>query len=264
MLATTDAIVLRSRKHSDTSKIVTLYTRDHGKLDVIAKGARDIRSKFGGAIETFAETRAVFYKKEKREAGLYLLSKAELLHSNAKLIASLEHMEAATSVIELVNRSMHDEEENSALYELVRRVLSAMDAESEPLVLNALLVFFYLQFAEQLGFRVRVEAISATAHVRSRTIFRVRSGEIIRVVLSDEPDNNRFDEVLLDGIPTLEGSHRALLALSGASLDRARALKISEHTMTNLKEIFRAFFIEHIPGVSKNTMRSAGVFGRMG
>ena len=86
MLVTTEAIVLRSRKHGETSKIVTLYSREYGKVDVIAKGARDIKSKFGGALEAFAESRIVFYKKDKPEAALYLLSKAEPIRSNSKLL----------------------------------------------------------------------------------------------------------------------------------------------------------------------------------
>ncbi|MBI5464877.1 MAG: recombination protein O N-terminal domain-containing protein, partial [Ignavibacteriales bacterium] len=40
MIVKTDAVVIKSMKYSDTSKIVALYTKEFGKLSVIAKGAR--------------------------------------------------------------------------------------------------------------------------------------------------------------------------------------------------------------------------------
>ena len=77
MLVTTEAIVLRSRKQGDTSKIVSLYTRDYGFVDVIAKGAREMKSKFGSALEPFTLSKVTFYKKEGRD--LYLLANAEVI-----------------------------------------------------------------------------------------------------------------------------------------------------------------------------------------
>ena len=61
MIVKTEAIVLRGRKQGDTSKLATLYTRDFGKIDVIAKGAREQKSKFGGALEMFARSTVVLY-----------------------------------------------------------------------------------------------------------------------------------------------------------------------------------------------------------
>src|SRR5439155_26532461 len=106
MIVSSEAIVLRARKQGETSKIVTLYTLAYGKLNVIAKGAREMKSKFGGALEAFSHINAIFYKKENVEPGLYLLSKAETIESNAGILNSLSKIEAATGIVELMLRSM--------------------------------------------------------------------------------------------------------------------------------------------------------------
>lgn len=264
MLVTTDAIVLKARKHGETSKIVSLYTRDYGKIDVIAKGARDIKSKFGGALEAFAETRVLFYKKDRAEPGLYLLSKADLKRSNAKLLSSLEHIEAATSIVELIVRSMHDEEENAQLYDLLSstlRVLSEIPVER----LDAVLFYFEFTFARMLGFQIvqESEGAGATGQFRKRWVFKVRTGEILEIIIRPDARPDSIDEYLYEGIPLDEESRLALERLSQASLSEAANLELSEKAAVNLKEVFRAYFVEHLPGVTRTNLRSAGVFGKL-
>lgn len=66
-ILTTDAIVLRTIDYSETSLIVWLYTRSHGRVHVIAKGARRARSPFEGALEPLVRGELVFYRKAKPE-----------------------------------------------------------------------------------------------------------------------------------------------------------------------------------------------------
>ena len=48
------AICLRAVNYSETSQVVTLFTRDHGKIAAMAKGSRRAKSSFDGAIEVFS------------------------------------------------------------------------------------------------------------------------------------------------------------------------------------------------------------------
>jgi DNA repair protein RecO len=139
-------------KHGETSKIVTLYTRAYGKVNVIAKGARDMKSKFGGALEMFARLNAVFYKKERAEAGLYLLSKADLVDAHRGIVSDLDRIEAATAVCELVLRAIHDEEEHPEIFDLLALTLAEISKGATP---ASLLQFeFYLEFLKTMGFEM--------------------------------------------------------------------------------------------------------------
>jgi DNA repair protein RecO (recombination protein O) len=51
---TTDALVIGSMRYSEADRIVTLYTRDRGKISAIAKGVRRTKSKVGGRLEPFS------------------------------------------------------------------------------------------------------------------------------------------------------------------------------------------------------------------
>ena len=47
------AIVLRTQKLGEADRIVTLLTRQHGKVRAVAKGVRRTRSRFGARLEPF-------------------------------------------------------------------------------------------------------------------------------------------------------------------------------------------------------------------
>ena len=58
------AICLRKTDFSETSQVVTFFTRDAGKLGAMAKGARRKKSSFDGAIELFTYGEIVYSQKE--------------------------------------------------------------------------------------------------------------------------------------------------------------------------------------------------------
>src|SRR3989304_672478 len=105
MIVSTDAIVLRSMKYGDTSKIVTLYSRKYGKIKVIAKGARSAKSKYGASLEPMTHSSIVIYKTEHRE--LHLLSKCEIASPFHKLNDDGDKMVVGLALVEIVNMVMH-------------------------------------------------------------------------------------------------------------------------------------------------------------
>ena len=60
MLLKDEAICIRAIDYSESSQIVTFFTREHGKLGVIAKGARRAKSAFEGPLEVFVRGSIVF------------------------------------------------------------------------------------------------------------------------------------------------------------------------------------------------------------
>jgi len=125
MLTTTEAIVMKSMKYRDTSKIVTFYTRQFGKLKGIAKGARRKDNKFGASLEPMSFVTLVLYKKEHRD--LHLISQCDAVQSFRSIHDSLEKIAVGLSIVELADRLAHDEEENSAFFSLMVETLSALD-----------------------------------------------------------------------------------------------------------------------------------------
>ncbi len=275
MLVTTEAIVLHSRKQGETSRIVVLYTRQFGKVSVVAKGVREMKSKFGGALEGFVRSTVVFYYKSERP-GLYLLSKAETLDSHAKLLNTLEQIEAATSVVELIAAAMHDEEGNDAIFDLLSSTLDQLAAAPKEAV-PAILFSFFMQFSHRSGFQLALREsdfveqvdLAQVREFNTRIIFRVKTGEFVeRIVQVEEPRGRNLagllSEVLRnDEVLVLPESLEALRGLETGSLEIAASIRLSQRAIDNLMEIFRAYFAEHVAGLTSRSLKSGRVFSAL-
>jgi DNA repair protein RecO (recombination protein O) len=148
MLTKTEAIVIKSMKYGDTSKIVTFYTRQFGKLKGIAKGARRSDNKFGASLESMSDVSLVLYKKEHRD--LHLISQCDCIQSFGNVHDSIEKISVGLSMLELVDQLAHEEEENPALFSLMIETLSALERSSRNL--QSLGRSFQIRFASLLGY----------------------------------------------------------------------------------------------------------------
>jgi DNA repair protein RecO (recombination protein O) len=148
-VVTTEAIVLRSMKYRETSKIVTFYTKHLGKISGIVKGARRAKSPFGSSLEPMSYVSLVVYVRPGR--GLQTVAQCDVIRPFRRLGEELGAMAAGMSIIELVGLVAHEEEENHPLFELVRGSLEALNAPlSQP---PLLFCHFELKLMDILGFR---------------------------------------------------------------------------------------------------------------
>ncbi len=156
MIVKTEAIVLSAMKYRDTSKIVRLYTSEFGKISVIAKGARDSKSKFRSALQPMSYVSAVIYKNDNRE--LQLLSQCDAIRTFRYLGENIEKMYAAMSALELVDIVTQDEEENKQLFMLLLDVLELVNTVTKSP--SIALYYFETRLSDLLGFQANLYSCS--------------------------------------------------------------------------------------------------------
>jgi DNA repair protein RecO (recombination protein O) len=250
VIATTEAIVLRSRKQGDTSKIVSLYTHDYGVVDVIAKGAREMKSKFGSSLEPFTCSKVSFYKKEGRD--LHLLSSAESILPLRSLQSDLDHIEAATKVIELLLRSQSHEESHPEVFALVKETLITMNESKEPQAVWPVLFAFYHRYISFAGFAINF----STAESTNSLYFDVEQGEVFSAE-SSSIQSERMHKLFPEVIASLRHLERT-------EIKNAGSLRLSEQCRDAIESLFRAYFNRHIEGMQHGRPKSGKVFSAMG
>lgn len=140
MIVKTEAIILRSMKYGETSRILTLYTRDFGRMSVIVKGARATKSKFGASLDVMSHSAVVLYRKEQRE--LQLLTQADLITPHRGISAHPDRLMYGFSLLEFILATVHGEEAHEDLYDVLSSSLAALDADGArpaPVLLHYLL-----------------------------------------------------------------------------------------------------------------------------
>ncbi|MBC8145261.1 MAG: DNA repair protein RecO [bacterium] len=152
MISRTDAIVLHARRFRESSKIVTLYTRQYGKISVVAKGVMQPRKTVAALLQPMAVVSAVIYMKDGRE--LQNLSTTEPLERYGRIAESLERMSAGLAIVELVNATMHHQDPNDELYETIVHALRALNSDGDE---RTVLLWFMTRLANVLGYTIRTE-----------------------------------------------------------------------------------------------------------
>ena len=133
-LLSSDALVLRTYKVGETSKVVVLLTRERGKVRAVAKGARGAKPRYQSALEPLSEVRVGLYGRQ--GADLLRLGPCELLRSAFR--AGERGLETALNLsyfAELLDAFAQEGEAEDDVYRLALAVVRAAEGGTDSVVL---------------------------------------------------------------------------------------------------------------------------------
>ncbi|MGA2295410.1 MAG: DNA repair protein RecO [Acidimicrobiales bacterium] len=119
-----DAVVLRTYKSGESDRVVVLWTRQHGKVRVFAKGVRKTTSKLGGALEALAYVRVDLAE---TRGDLYVARHVEHIERLATLRSGYDRINAGYAVVEVVDAIPSDDVADEGIFDLLVRVLMTLD-----------------------------------------------------------------------------------------------------------------------------------------
>jgi DNA repair protein RecO (recombination protein O) len=120
------AIVLRTVDFSETSLVVTFFTREFGKIGALAKGARRLKNPFESALDVLTHCRIVFLHKSSE--ALDLVTEAKLLRRFRPDRRNLAGLYAGYYVAELLGELTDENDPHPELFDLADETLEALAA----------------------------------------------------------------------------------------------------------------------------------------
>ena len=141
-----EGIILRHSDFGETDRLLTIYTRELGKVKVIAKGVRKARSRKAGHVEPFTRTQLQLA----RGRDLFILTQAEASDTFHALREDLILLSYASYMIELLDQSTYDDEENRPVYRLLAQTLQRLNRGDHPQLLTR---YYELRLLDYIGFR---------------------------------------------------------------------------------------------------------------
>jgi DNA repair protein RecO (recombination protein O) len=141
-----EAIVLRHSDWGEADRLLTLFTREMGKLRAVAKGIRKLHSRKAGHLEPFTRVSLLLA----RGRDLPIVTQADTLAANTPLKEDLLLLGYASYVVELLDRFTFEEGENRPLYRLFVETLERLSIGKEPAYV---LRFYEMRLLDFMGFR---------------------------------------------------------------------------------------------------------------
>ena len=142
----TIGLVIRQADFSETSKVITFFTRDWGKICVIAKGARRLKSAFESAIDLMAVCEIVFIRKS--SGGLDLLTEAKLQQRFQPEGREMMRLYGGYYVVELLTGLTVDYDPHQELFDITVLTLEKLIKADNP---QRTLIVYELNILREIG-----------------------------------------------------------------------------------------------------------------
>ena len=130
MILKAEAVVLKTFDFRETSKIVTFFTREFGKVKGLLKGIRKEPKKFGSVVNLGSLNEIVFY--HKRNSDLHLVSQCDLKSDFLGIRKELKRSLVLSYVLEMIDCLMPVEDKNEEVFNLAVACLNTLQGSSDP------------------------------------------------------------------------------------------------------------------------------------
>ncbi len=211
-----EAIVLRTWPIHEADQIVSLFTRDYGKIKGVAKAAARSRRRFGGAMEPMTHVRASYAEKPRQE--LVRLDSFDIVTSPLSAPVDYSRAAALAFFAEVLEETLPDHDPQDAVFRLLVAVLGQTRNGTiwMPVTYFALWTTRLMGWLPELATCVHCGALlaehSAYFHQQSDGLFCQQHRRVGSLTLSAE-SQALASRILRSSVPTLASEswprHRA-------------------------------------------------------
>lgn len=228
----TEGIVLKEMRYKDTSKILTIFTRKHGKISVMARGAYRPKSQLIANTQHFSYNEYYLY----RGRNFYYINQAIMLDSHYGIREDLNRLMYGSYLLELAEVANLEEEPNEKLFLLLKKglgLLSKLDRDFLKFILA-----YEMKYISFLGFKPMIDQC---VNCGQRNFHKMKfSAELGGIVCSSCFDRDYYSDYIGPDI------HQAIRLLLYSPLDNLQQLKIPKDTLFKLHGIMVKYILNKI------------------
>ncbi len=228
-LLSLEGLILRNLRLGDTSRVVTVLSREVGKFSAVAKGVREPKSRFGASLEILSVSSMIVYYRPGRD--LQMISEGFLEREHRELLRSADRYHHGCAALEFLERVLEEVEPVPDIYGLTLRALALME-DAPAGRLGYILRAFQLRVAGWLGYTPRIEGCSICGRPEGRS-FGPAEGGLLCASCADRVPG---------AMPVGEETIGLLRSLRGGSLPRSPG----PDACRELEQIAEAFLAYHI------------------
>jgi DNA repair protein RecO (recombination protein O) len=122
-----EGIIIKRKNFGEADRILTVFTKNRGKISIVAKGVRKISSRRGAHVELLNQSIIGIY-----EGKMPILTEAEAINHYSGLKNDLKKAGYAFYICELVDGLLAEHQENRAIYSLLEQTLYDLEIIKNP------------------------------------------------------------------------------------------------------------------------------------
>lgn len=134
-------LILQEAEVGDGNKIITIFSKDYGKVVVRANGAKKATSKFLAGTQQLNYCDYTVTNKN----NFYFLNSADVIKSFYKITENYDSLCCALASIEIINKNIQESSEANSELLLLIHTLNALCIEEEPKLVLAIFIMKLMQ-----------------------------------------------------------------------------------------------------------------------
>ena len=229
MLGKTEGIVLKTNDYGEGNKILSVYTKEMGKVGMMAQGARKTKSRFAAVSQPFTHAFFLFHI----GSGLASLNQADLIQTFPKIRGDLYRTAYASYILELTDRITEERQKNAGLYQLLLHSLRQLEEGKD----NEIICRIYeLKLLAMHGYKPVLDTCASCRQGQSPWFFSIREGGLLC-----ESCRRKDPHAML----LLDGAARILSIVQSLDMSQLGKITVKEETKQQLQKIMYLFIDEY-------------------
>jgi len=163
-----EGVVLKRKSLGEADRIITVFTRKYGKMKILAKGVRRIKSRRGPNVELFNQVNLVIHNGRTFD----LLSEAEVVNTFSQIRKNLDLVGLGFHVCEIVDGLCPEHQPYPRVYDLLIKLLNELD--------QGLIHNFEKNLLEELGYLPREhKEVDTTSYIENILERRLKARRVL-------------------------------------------------------------------------------------
>ncbi len=173
-----EGIVLKRTNLGEADRLVTLFTKEKGKIRAIAKGIRRVPSRRAGHLEVF--NRAIIFLHKGKQ--LDIITEVRSRNRVVQLQMDVQRVSYCYYLCELVDKLLPEQQEHQDVYVLLDKALEAIDRADSNADREQHVTDFALELLWTLGFLPRSQTLSSprlTTYIEQITERKMKTAALL-------------------------------------------------------------------------------------
>lgn len=231
MIHKVEGIIIRTIDYGEGDKILTLYTKEMGKVAVMAKGARKTKSRLSAVSQLFSYGYFVFY----HGGGIGSLTSGDIVQSFRRIHENIVKTGWAAYIVELLDKSTEEKSSHPFLFYLLHAALTHMSEDKDPEIVTRI---FEMQLLNEIGIKPQLEQCSlCESQNHTFVAFSTREGGF----LCDTCLNKDEQAIILS-----QASVRLLQLFVKLDITKLGRIEVKETTRKQLNNVMRSFIDTYV------------------
>jgi DNA repair protein RecO (recombination protein O) len=236
MLTKVEGIVIRSTDYGEGNKIITLFTRQAGKMSIMARGARKTKSRFTVAAQLFTYGEYTTFG----SGNMPSLTSVDVIDSYSSLQRDLMNMSYASYIIELLSKVADERDPNPFVFECLKQTLDYIVEGRDAEIITRI---FETKMLILAGSRPQMEACVVCGRAEEPYRFSVKEGGLLDATCHHRDPRS---------ISISASSAKLLRLFQVLDLKRLGSIEVKDVTRGQLQQMLRLFMDEYLGIVLKS------------